>query len=467
MGSQPHFQLVSRGHCRGPPCLSYGELGALPMDIGNRVWVKDRTTGDWVTGVLKSKDGDKIQVLLDHDSSRLESYPNLQEPSDIHLMNKVDAAEVDNLIHLMYLNEPSILYCLEYRFLMNIIYTFTGPFLIAMNPFKQLDIYSMQVLDMYRNFGVMKSQGVIQQLHMKPLPPHVYSIADRAYRDMLLTITNSSSADQSILISGESGAGKTETTKHILRYLTRVSGTSSNISAKAKQIMDKLIQSNPILEAFGNARTSRNNNSSRFGKFMRLQFNSQGVLISGSIKTYLLEKVRLCAQSVGERNFHVFYQIIEGSSAEDKSTLLLNGITSQNFTYLYQKTSSDLVHIDDKTNFMELKNSFKSLSFTLTEQQQIFQILVAILYVGQLTFIESDDDDGSAVSPDVAIQEAVNRISSLFGVESEQLSTMLTKKTIKGGAETIVKALSVGQALDLRDSFAKVILNTGLDFVTV
>jgi len=195
----------------------------------------------------------------------------------LKLCNDLREAAVDNLINLPHLHEPAILFCLEKRYSHGEIYTYTGPILIAVNPFKKVPLYSNQILEMYYNRGLLKSQGVES---LTALPPHVYAIADAAYRDMMTVImqysypSSSSSIDgntanQCILISGESGAGKTESTKIVLRYLTTV-GSSNGVANCTGSVMDKILQSNPILEAFGNARTLRNDNSSRFGKFIEL-----------------------------------------------------------------------------------------------------------------------------------------------------------------------------------------------------
>ena len=235
-----------------------------------------------------------------------------QEMDDVKLKNDSEDGDVDDLINLPYLHEPAILYCLENRYNESDIYTYTGPILIAVNPFKKVPLYTAQILEMYYNLGLLKSQGIE---NASPLPPHVYAIADAAYRDMMSVILNGMQSgvssgggvvgDQAILISGESGAGKTESTKIVLRYLTTVGSSTGAVDIQEGSIMDKVLQSNPILEAFGNAKTIRNDNSSRFGKFIELNFSKRGHLVGGTIRTYLLEKVRLPFQQLGERNFHV------------------------------------------------------------------------------------------------------------------------------------------------------------------
>ena len=319
------------------------------MEVGVEVWIRD-DVGDqsWQPAVITSKvltpDGHSQLVVQDSDENEhVYSLSNdAEEVEDVKLRNdQNNDSEVEDLINLPYLHEPAILYCLQQRYDKSDIYTYTGPILIAMNPFKKVPLYTEQILEVYYNSGLLKSQGI--EMTSK-LPPHVYAIADNAYRQMMKTIRETGSnkastraslttetfgnlSDHSILISGESGAGKTESTKIVLKYLTTLGNSASGLQVLDGSVMDKILQSNPILEAFGNARTLRNDNSSRFGKFIELKFNRRGHLIGGMIKTYLLEKVRLPRQQVGERNFHIFYQLTAGIA------------TDQDFSHLHMKNA--------------------------------------------------------------------------------------------------------------------------------
>ena len=257
------------------------------------------------------------------------------EFDSVKLRNDPSESKVENLINLPYLHEPAILHCLQERYVKGDIYTNTGPILIAVNPFKRLPLYTDNILEAYYHIGLLKSQGIEC---VSDLAPHVFAVADAAYRDMMKVIihgsgsSSSTSADQAILISGESGAGKTESTKIVLRFLTAVGNSSGGVSFDNDTIMEKVLQSNPILEAFGNARTLRNDNSSRFGKFIELSFNRRGCLVGGQIRTYLLEKVRIPFQQNQERNFHVFYQMAAGASPEDREKWSLCSIDSYWYT---------------------------------------------------------------------------------------------------------------------------------------
>ncbi|KAM3575534.1 hypothetical protein VYU27_002526 [Nannochloropsis oceanica] len=334
------------------------------MEVGASVWVADAGPETWLEGTVVAKrpvDGgggkggqqyDLEIELLGREGGRatFRIAAGETEAPDLKLRNGEDVSLVQDLITLPHLHEPAILHSLQERFEEGAIYTFTGPILLAVNPFKRLQgVYTEDVLLTYYEQGLLTAQGLKTA---GPLPPHVYSIADAAYRAMMeairalpsATSTRSSSSSsassgcQSILISGESGAGKTESTKHVLTFLTTVSAPSTSPrdtweeggggggegggggggKGASETVMNKVLQSNPILEAFGNARTIRNDNSSRFGKYIEMHFDKRGRLLGASIETYLLEKVRLPHQAVNERNFHIFYQLLAGASAEER-----------------------------------------------------------------------------------------------------------------------------------------------------
>jgi myosin-5 len=291
------------------------------MEVGVGVWVKNEEDGDWIPSTVVSKvpiDNDEnagFEIGLRDDGGNevtLTVGEAHQDLDNCKLRNDDVEGGVENLIKLPYLHEPAILHCLEQRYANSDIYTYTGPILIAVNPFKIVPLYTTQVLETYYNLGLLRSQGIESPTE---LPPHIYAIADAAFRDMMDAIhaghtttgggssssssdkkknmRESANADQAILVSGESGAGKTESTKIVLRYLTTVGNSSGTMEVSEGSVMDKVLQSNPILEAFGNAKTIRNDNSSRFGKYIDLNFNRRGHLIGGTISTYLLEKVRI------------------------------------------------------------------------------------------------------------------------------------------------------------------------------
>ncbi|KAI9352700.1 P-loop containing nucleoside triphosphate hydrolase protein [Obelidium mucronatum] len=216
-------------------------------------------------------------------------------------MNPPKFDKVEDMASLTYLNEASVIHNLRLRYLSNMIYTYSGLFLVAVNPYKKLPIYNDEAIKSHRS----KKRGEV--------PPHIYAIADAAYYEM---IQNKES--QSILITGESGAGKTENTKKVIQYLAAIAPSHST-NGKQGSLEQQILQANPILESFGNAQTIRNNNSSRFGKFIRLEFNPAGQICSANIERYLLEKSRVTHQTAKERNYHIFYQLMKGADVETKS----------------------------------------------------------------------------------------------------------------------------------------------------
>ena len=359
-----------------------------------------------------------------------------------------------------HLHEPSILYTLEQRYNEGDIYTYTGPILIAVNPFKQLPLYTAATLEMYYNHGLAKSQGLESGL---PLAPHVYAIADDAYRGMMSALfdRNSDVANQSVLISGESGAGKTESTKIVLRYLTALGNDRSEGSVfdvSTGSIMDQILQSNPILEAFGNARTLRNDNSSRFGKYIQLHFNRRGNLTGGVISTYLLEKVRLPAQNKGERNFHIFYQLFAGLSADEKAAVFLDK-SIEDYWYTQQGEIYHLDSIDDANDFKQLRQALITLNFTSEHRQEIVSCTAAILHLGQISFARvhaaGHEEDSCAVSTDEEVQESFSRACTLLGVDLKELERILTEKEYFIGGQTFHRPFTVSQAGDARDAVTK------------
>lgn len=399
-----------------------------------------------------------------------------EEISTLKLRNLASESSIENLINLPYLHEPAILYCLQERFYDGEIYTYTGPILISVNPFKKLPLYSSDKLQIYYNSGLLKSQGVNVG---NPLPPHVYAIADAAYRAMMSAIhavppqhdprgkpkSSANCCDQSILISGESGAGKTESTKIVLRYLTTVGNSLTSVSADVGSVMDKILHSNPILEAFGNAKTLRNDNSSRFGKYIELDFNKRGTLIGGSICTYLLEKVRIPSQQVGERGFHIFYQLLAGSSSEENHRWGFHDV--QKFDYICKGNVTVLKEMDDSVEFTLLKSSMTTLNFSLSTQVSIFDTMAAILHLGQVYFESTTDSEGEGckILENSGSSVSLRYASKLLGLELDDLVYTLNVRVITAHGETYTKKLTASQASDARDALCKAIYGKIFDYI--
>lgn len=308
---------------------------------------------------------------------------------------------VDDLIDMTHLHEPAILHALRLRYDANIIYTATGPILIAVNPFKKMDLYGDATMEKYCAQGEQTSSGnstsfttpfKSRRINGKSvpqtsrLPPHVYQTADDAYRAMMrgmenvelmrnpkemhrgqsagLAMQRDNPTDQSILVSGESGAGKTVTTKFVLNYLAMLSRRRAALGMATPHkggnkdtvsIEQQVLQSNPILESFGNARTIRNDNSSRFGKFIDIRFTRSGKLSGAQIETYLLEKVRLIHPGAGERNYHVFYQFLSSATARERKEFFLGNMEMKDFRLLNLSGTYDRRDgVSDKENHQEM-----------------------------------------------------------------------------------------------------------------
>lgn len=438
------------------------------MEVGVGVWVKDKS--DWVAGTVAGRGESQVTVRLD-DSGREVNFifnDDNEELADVKLMNDPAESEVEDLINLPYLHEPAILHCLQKRYDGNEIYTYTGPILIAVNPFKKVPLYTTQILEMYYNLGLLKSQGI----ESSGLPPHVYAISDAAYRAMMGVILNSSAhatadvkSDQVILISGESGAGKTESTKIVLKYLTTLGSASGSMETEMGSIMDKILQSNPILEAFGNAKTIRNDNSSRFGKYIELNFNKRGHLIGGSIRTYLLEKVRLPTQQPGERNFHIFYQMAAGGSLEERRKWNVDNI--RDFNYTNRGKIFELRWVNDAEEFESTRRALTTLGFPLEFQDSLLDVMAGLLHLGQLQFAADASGEGSILATTTVVTKSFESCATLFGVEVEPLLFALTTRIIVARNETYEKKLKPQECLAARDALAKALYGKIFDWIVV
>jgi myosin-6 len=345
------------------------------------------------------------------------------------------APDVDDNCALMYLNEATLLHNLRVRYTKGQIYTYVANILLAVNPNKEVGgLYTSEAIRRYNG----RSLGT--------LPPHVFAIADKAYREM-----KSMRCSQSIIVSGESGAGKTESTKFILRYLTESYG------ARAGIIEQRIVEANPLLESFGNAKTMRNNNSSRFGKFSEIHYNAKHEVVGGHVSHYLLEKSRICSQSAEERNYHVFYRMLAGASPDMRQALGLQDGAS--FAYLNPASLHD-PNLQDREEFSHLTHSMDCIGLTPSEKADLFRVVAAVLHLGNVSFEENTNDKkgGSVVS--VGSMTSLEGVAGLLGLEKAELQRSLTSRvmtTTKGGnLGTIINVpLKPDQACSARDALAK------------
>lgn len=341
---------------------------------------------------------------------------------------------VSDAVLLDPISEDVFILNLKERFNHEQIYTYIGNVVVSVNPYRKLPLYSHHVVEEYRCRNIYE------------LPPHIYAIADYAYRSM-----RDRNLDQCIIISGESGAGKTEASKVIMQYVAEVSGKGQDID----HVKEQLLLSNPVLEAFGNAKTARNDNSSRFGKYMDIEFDFKGDPIGGVITNYLLEKSRVAAQNQGERNFHIFYQLL---SVDDTSFLKSLKISrnAENYHFLKGSGCVQVETIDDKENFYAVKNGMEVIGFQVHEIFAVFQLVASVLKFGNLEFHHRSNLDGTNGCVLMNEYEA-QEISELIGCSAEDLQTALTQRTVEARGEKLKTDLSTADAAYARDALCKAI----------
>nr|XP_046254592.1 myosin IEb [Scatophagus argus] len=352
----------------------------------------------------------------------------------------VKVSGVDDMVLLSKINEDAITENLKKRYMDDYIFTYIGPVLISVNPFKQLPYFTDKEVELY--------QGAAQYEN----PPHIYALADNMYRNMMIDNEN-----QCVIISGESGAGKTVAAKYIMSYVSKVSGGGD----KVQHVKDIILQSNPLLEAFGNAKTVRNNNSSRFGKYFEIQFSRGGAPDGGKISNFLLEKSRVVSQNPGERNFHIYYQLLEGASTEQRENL---GVTTPDYYfYLNQSGTYTVEDVNDKKEFSDTMGAMSVVGLSLEDQDSVLQLVAGILHLGNISFRE---ENNYAV---VESQDFLAFPAFLLGISQEGLCSKLTSRIMDskwgGKTESISVTLNTEQACFSRDALSKALYTRLFDFL--
>ncbi|XP_078680580.1 unconventional myosin-Ic-like isoform X1 [Branchiostoma floridae x Branchiostoma belcheri] len=328
-----------------------------------------------------------------------------------------------------YRSEDAFIENLRKRFQHNLIYTYIGPVVVSVNPYRDLKLYTPEQMQIYRGVNFYEA------------PPHIFATADNAYRSM-----RGEARDQCVLISGESGAGKTEASKKMLQYLAVCSTHSHDVD----RIKDRLILSNPVLEAFGNAKTIRNDNSSRFGKYMDVQFDYKGAPVGGHILNYLLEKSRVVQQAEGERSFHIFYQLLAGADQDLLDTFFLER-RPDSYAYLSKGNCTRVSSIDDKADFKTVYNALKVIDFTQEEIEELLSIVASIIHLGDVVFTSDGDRAG------IVDAMPVNRVARLLQCPEEILEKALTHRTIVAKGEKLLSPLNEDQAAYARDALSKAV----------
>ncbi|XP_075997481.1 myosin, heavy chain 7B, cardiac muscle, beta a [Genypterus blacodes] len=397
----------------------------IAFDGKKRAWIPDEKDA-YIEIEIKELSGDKVVVETKGGKTLT------VKDGDIQRMNPPKFDMIEDMAMLTHLNEASVLYNLRRRYSAWMIYTYSGLFCVTVNPYKWLPVYTAPVVAAYK--GKRRSES----------PPHIYSIADNAYNDMLRNREN-----QSMLITGESGAGKTVNTKRVIQYFAIVAALGETSAKKGGTLEDRIIEANPAMEAFGNAKTLRNDNSSRFGKFIRIHFGPSGKLASSDIDIYLLEKSRVIFQQPGERSYHIYYQIMSQKKPELLDMLL---VSSNPYDYHFCSQGVTTVdNLDDGQELMATDHAMDILGFLPDEKYGCYKIVGAIMHFGNMKFKQKQREEQAEADG----TESADKASYLMGVSSADLIKGLLHPRVKVGNEYVVKGQNVEQVTYAVGALAK------------
>merc|ERR1711963_468442 len=388
------------------------KLNSKPYDAKKSCWVPDKATGGYFEGLIDSTDGDKIAVKI-------------LESGDVKVFKKDQVGQVnppkfdcqDDMSGLTYLGDACVLWNSVVRYKNELIYTYSGLFCIAINPYKRFPIYTQRSMEIYN--GKRRSE----------CPPHIFGVAEGSYQGMM-----NLSKNQSILITGESGAGKTENTKKVISYFASIGATGKKKEGEIG-LEDKIVNTNPVLEAWGNAKTVRNDNSSRFGKFIRIWFNMAGKLSGADMVIYLLEKSRLTFQAELERCYHSFYNIMSDQVPDIKEKCFLSDDIYDYWWVSQGKTT--VPSIDDKEDMMYAHEAYKILGFTAEETYNIYKLTAVVMHMGNMTkdFVPVGKEEQAEIKDDTNAQ----KVAGLCGIDTEWMINYFCKPKLKVGTEWVSK----------------------------
>merc|ERR1712141_367211 len=391
----------------------------LEYDPKKSYWCPDGK-GAYMKCMLESDDGTKANVMCGHEKKVFKT-------SEIGQVNPPKFEKIEDMADLTYLNDASVFHNLDVRFKAKLIYTYSGLFCIVVNPYKRYPIYTATCVKLY--LGKRRNE----------VPPHLWAITETAYRNMLTNTKN-----QSMLITGESGAGKTENTQKVIAYLAAVAVPPKKKGADDKKVSleDQIVATNPILESYGNAKTSRNDNSSRFGKFIRIHFNGAGKLAGCDIESYLLEKSRITQQQEVERSYHIFYQLLQPFVPTMKAKCQ---VTDDIYDYQYvSQGKTTVASIDDNEELEMTDSAFDIIGFSEEEKWDCYKLTAGVMACGQVVFVQKGRDDQAEIAD--KDWDYPNKVAELFGVNSQELFKSFCKPKIKVGAEWVTKGQSCDQA---------------------
>merc|ERR1712045_4663 len=404
------------------------KLKAKPYDPKKSCWVPDKATGGFNEGMIENTEGEKVTV-----SSKGEK--KVYKKDQVGQVNppKFDCCE--DMSNLTYLNDASVLWNLRIRYVNELIYTYSGLFCIAVNPYKRFPIYTQRTMELY--IGKRRNE----------VPPHIFAIAEGAFQGMMTGGKN-----QSILITGESGAGKTENTKKVISYFASIGATGKKKEGEPG-LEDKIVQTNPVLEAWGNAKTVRNDNSSRFGKFIRIWFNAGGKLSGADIVVYLLEKSRLTYQQPLERCYHAFYNLMSDQVPDCKEKCMLS---DDILDYWYVSQGKLTVpSIDDKEDMQFADEAFDILGFTQQEEYDVFKNTACMMYMGNMTkdFVPVGKEEQAEIKDPTNCE----KVAELLGIDCEWMITYFCKPKLKVGTEWVQKGSTCTNAANSVAGIARAI----------
>ncbi|KAL9089018.1 MAG: hypothetical protein Q9159_002736 [Coniocarpon cinnabarinum] len=418
--------------------LFSSKRGAVDEEIdvsGKRhVWLDDAEKTFVKGWVVEEQENDELLVQCDDGSQRT------VEASSVEKVNPVKFDKADDMAELTFLNEASVVHNLHTRYQADLIYTYSGLFLVTVNPYCPLPIYTRDHINMYRGRS------------REDTKPHIFAVADEAFNKLKIGGEN-----QSILVTGESGAGKTENTKKVIQYLAAVAasdgtGSRSKKSAHAN-LSQQILRANPILESFGNAQTVRNNNSSRFGKFIRIQFTRNGQIAGAFIDWYLLEKSRVVKLNSSERNYHIFYQLLRGADSSLKRELLIGENDVEDFEYT-AKGNDVITGVSDREEWHSLMEAFEIMNFSRADQRSILRSIAAILHLGNVRVSRQSLSSDQATIDDEG-KESLSKACRLLGVQHEPFMNALLHPRVKAGREWVQKVQSPEQVRLAIDALSK------------